>query len=54
MKLFGRNRIIDTFPARNLKQPNGQNSLDSLSEYSLRRGYGLELRKRRHKKPIVL
>lgn len=49
-------RIIDTFPARHIKEPNGQNPLDSLSEYSLRKGYGLELRRRRRnrKNPIVL
>lgn len=48
-------RIIDTFPARDLKCLDGQNPLDSLSEYSSRRGYGLELRRRRkHHGPIVL
>ena len=48
-------RVIDTFPARHVKKPDGQNPLDSLGEYSLRQGYGLELRRRRRKrKPIVL
>ena len=49
-------RIIDTFPAKNLKQPDGHNPIDSLSEYSLRKGYGLNLRRRRRtrKKVIVL
>lgn len=48
-------RIIDTFPARHLKQPNGQNPMDSLSEYSSRKGYGLELRRwRKRRRPIVL
>ena len=49
-------KIIDTFPAKHLKQPNdGQNPMDSLSEYSLRRGYGLELRRRcKRRKPIIL
>lgn len=48
-------RVIDTFPKRDLKMPDGQNPLDSLNEYSLRKGYGLALRRRRRKqKPIVL
>lgn len=48
-------RVIDTFPARHIKKPDGQNPLNSLSEYSLRQGYGLELRRlRRKQKPIVL
>ena len=51
-------RIIDTFPAIDLelKRPNVKNAMDSLSEYSLRKGYGLELRRRRrkHHKQIVL
>ncbi len=44
-------RIIDTFPAQHLKEPNNQDSSDSLSEYSLRRNCGLGLikqRKNRH------
>ncbi len=45
-----KNRIIDTFAARNLQMPDGQNPMDSLSEYSLKNGYGLELRRRRRKK----
>lgn len=44
---FMKKRIIDTFPARHLKGPDNQDSFDSLSEYSLRKNYGLELRKRR-------
>ena len=50
------NRIIDTFPARHLNMPNNQNPLDSLSEYSLKKGYGLNLRRRRRKqnKTIIL
>lgn len=48
-------RIIDTFPARHLKKPDDQNPMDSLSEYSLGKGYGLELRRRRRRgKPKVL
>lgn len=44
-------RIIDTFDARDLQMPDGQKPLDSLSEYSARKLYGLELRKRRrHRK----
>lgn len=46
--LLKKRRIIDTFAARDLQMPVGQNSMDSISEYSLRKGYGLELRKRRH------
>lgn len=48
--LLKKSRIIDTFAARNLQMPDGQNPLDSLSEYSLRKGYGLELRRRRRKR----
>lgn len=48
-------RIIDTFPARHLSQP-PYVQRDTLSEYSLRNGYGLGLRRRwrTRKKPIVL
>lgn len=48
--LLEKSRIIDTFAARDLKMPDGQNPMDSLSEYSLRKGYGLELRRRRRKR----
>lgn len=49
-KLLEKSRIIDTFAATNLQMPDGQRSMDSLSEYSLRKRYGLELRKRRCKR----
>ena len=45
IKLLKKKRIIDTFAARDLQMPDEQNSVDSLSEYSLRKGYGLELRR---------
>lgn len=49
-------RIIDTFPAIDLelKRPNVQNTMDSLSEYSLREGYGLNLRRRRRKRKQII
>ncbi len=50
IKLLKKKRIIDTFAARDLQMPDEQNSVDSLSEYSLRKGYGLELRRRRRKR----
>lgn len=45
-------RIIDTFQTMDLeaKRPDVQNQMDSLNEYSLKKGYGLELRKRRRKR----
>lgn len=49
-ELLRKKRTIDTFAARDLHMPDEQNLIDSLSEYSLRRGYGLELRKRRRKR----
>ena len=54
--LLKKNRIIDTFAARDLQMPDGQNPMDSLSEYSLRKGYGLELRRRRRtrKKKMII
>ena len=50
------NRIIDTFAAKHLKMPTDKSTISSLSEYSLRRGYGLELRRhrRRRKQQIVI
>lgn len=48
--LLKKERIIDTFAAKSLQMPDGQNTMDSLSEYSLRRGYGLELRRRGRKR----
>lgn len=49
-------RIIDTFAARDLQMPDLQNPKDSLSEYSMRKGYGLELcrRRRGRKNKIVI
>ncbi len=49
-------RIIDTFPAMNLKlkRPDVQNMMGSLNEYSLKKGYGLELRRRRRKRKQVI
>lgn len=49
-------RIIDTFEARELKMPDLQNPKDSLSEYSMRKMYGLELcrRRRNRKNKIVI
>lgn len=46
-------RIIDTFPAGHLKKPAGQN-FDSLSEYSLKKGYGLQLRRKRRKRHHIV
>lgn len=43
-------RIIDTFAARNLQMPSGQNSWDNLSEYSLKDKNELELCRRRRKR----
>ena len=40
-------RVIDTFPAEHLQEPNSPKKLDSLSEYSLKKNYGLDLRRRR-------
>ena len=48
--LLKKSRIIDTFAARDLQMPEVQNTMDSLSEYSLREGYGLDLRRRRRKR----
>ncbi len=47
-------RIIDTFPAMNLKCPDTQNAIGSLNEYSLKKGYGLQLRKRRRKRKQII
>ena len=51
-----KSRTIDTFAARNLHVPYGRHEKDSIIEYSLRGGYGLELCRRRvnRKKPIVV
>lgn len=56
MGLLEKKRIIDTFAARDLQMPEGQNPMDSLSEYSLRERYGLEIRRRRRnrEKPTVI
>lgn len=48
--LLKKKRIIDTFAAKDLQMPDGQSPVNSLSEYSLRRGYGLELRRHRRKR----
>lgn len=48
--LLKRERIIDTFAARDLKMPDQQNPVDTLSEYSAKEKYGVELHKRRRKK----
>lgn len=48
--LLNRERIIDTFAARDLKMPRLQNPVDSLSEYSAKEKYGVELHRRRRKK----
>lgn len=49
-KLFRRERIIDTFAARDLKMPEIRNTEDNIGCYSIRKGYGLELRRRKHRK----
>ena len=57
MKNLKSKRIIDTFPTMNLqlKCPDAQNTMGSLNEYSLKKGYGLELRRHRCKhKQIIL
>lgn len=48
--LFKKSRIIDTFAARDLQMPEVQNTMDSLSAYSLPERYELELRRRRRKR----
>lgn len=48
--LLSKERIIDTFAARDLKMPRLQNPVDSLSEYSAKKKYGVELHRRRRKK----
>lgn len=47
MGLLSKERVIDTFPARDIKCPEQQNPVDSLSEYSAHMKYGVELHKRR-------
>lgn len=49
-------RTIDTFPAKDIELPPHIYQPDSIGEYSLRGGYGLELRRRRYKrkKPFVV
>lgn len=48
--LLSREPIVDTFAARDLKMPKLQNPVDSLSEYSAKKKYGVELHRRRRKK----
>lgn len=43
-------RIVDTFAARDIKEPDVQNPVDWLSEYSAHHRYGVELHRRRRKK----
>lgn len=43
-------RTIDTFAARDLDVPDDRNPQDNIGEYSMRGGYGLELRRRRYKR----
>lgn len=50
MGLLDKERIIDTFAARDIKCPRQQNPVDSLSEYSAHEEYGVELHKRRRKR----
>lgn len=45
-----KSRTIDTFAARDLSVPDDKNLQDSIGEYSMRGGYGLELRRRRFKR----
>ena len=56
MKNLKSKRIIDTFPAMNLqlKHTDAQNTMDSLNEYSSKKGYGLELRRRRRKRKQII
>lgn len=55
MGLLNKERIIDTFAARDLKMPEQQNPVDSLSEYSAKNKYGVELhRRRRNKKNYII
>lgn len=49
-ELLRKKRIIDTFPAAHLGRPDGLNLPDSLSEYSVRTEYGLEIARRRRKR----
>lgn len=50
MGLLNKDRIIDTFAARDIKCPKQQNPVDSLSEYSAHEEYGVELHRRRRKR----
>ena len=41
---MSKKRVINTFPSENIKMPTENGTpIGSLCEYSLRRGYGLEL-----------
>lgn len=48
--LLRRERVIDTFAARDLKTPRQQNPVDILSEYVENEKYGVELHRRKRKK----
>lgn len=46
-ELLKKSRIVDTFAARDLQMPSGLDISERVGEYSLRKGYGLKLRRRK-------
>lgn len=48
--IIERERIVDTFAARDLRMPDKKGVENNIGRYSVEKGTGLELRKRRHNK----
>lgn len=47
-ELLKKSRIVDTFSARDLQMPGGLDITERIDEYSLRKGFGLKLRRRKY------
>ena len=53
-KSFRRDRVPDTFAARQLKTPRQQKTVDSLGEFAENEVYGVELNRKRRKRTQYL